>query len=284
MRKRWLMIVPMILTLLLISSITNANHSIKILFHESEIPLDVSPQVINGRIMAPVNAIAEALGFDAKWDSKKSEVIITEKEPLSKLVATLPEAAVALYASESKGYYMDFELRIKNGMRKFPDWKSESNRDLKLFYSDINQDDAKEIIIILTTGSGTGVSEKEVHVFNVDRSNINKFMIESYVEDPIIIAMKNVKTKLTSSEAIITIGKKRTLVNIEKYGIEPSHLFNNLAYGNKIDFDVLNDDLIAILPTQLAPGGGSAGSIVITYEFKDNLYQAKKIDFKTNTQ
>ncbi len=137
-------------------------------------------------------------------------------------------------------------------MRKFLDWKSASNRDLKLFYSDINQDGAKEIIIILTTGSGTGVSEREVHVFNVDRSNINKFIYESYVDDPIVIAMKNVKTKLTSSEAEITIGKKRTLVNIEKYGIEP--------------------------------GGGSAGIIVITYKFKDNLYQAKKIDFKTYIQ
>ncbi|WP_136605966.1 copper amine oxidase N-terminal domain-containing protein [Paenibacillus dokdonensis] len=105
MRKRWLMIVPTVLTLLLISSITSADHSIKTLFHESEIPLDVSPQVVNGKIMAPVKAIAEALGFDAKWDSKKSEVIITEKVPLSILVATLPEADASLYASESKGYY-----------------------------------------------------------------------------------------------------------------------------------------------------------------------------------
>lgn len=44
-------------------------------------------------------------------------------------------------------------------------------------------------------------------------------MHESYVDNPIIVAMKNVKTKLTVANAEITIGKRRVVVNIERSGI-----------------------------------------------------------------
>ncbi|MDC3416238.1 hypothetical protein [Aquibacillus salsiterrae] len=72
----------------------------------------------------------------------------------------------------------------------------------ELSFSDINRDENEEIIVILTTGSGSGVLIQEVHVFHRDGGGQIK---EIRVEDPVTIAKKNVATELTKSEAVITV-------------------------------------------------------------------------------
>ncbi|MGN7170768.1 hypothetical protein ACTHSJ_33395, partial [Paenibacillus cellulositrophicus] len=244
-----------ILASLIFSNVAFAETPIKIVFHKKEIRSDVSPQ---------------------------NTVYIMDKEPIPQLVAALPAAGANLYAVIKDGYFTNFELKVKNGTRHFPYWRSSINREIDLYYSDINQDGVNELIIILTTGAGSGVSEKEVHVFNLGRSTPGEFLNESYVDNPIIVAMKNVKTKLTAANAEITIGKKRTVVNIEKSGINPSHLFKDIAYGSIIEYEIRNGELTAILPTLITPGGESVGSIIITYEYKDKMYQDKNVIFVPN--
>nr|WP_145160590.1 stalk domain-containing protein [Paenibacillus terrae] len=269
-----------VLASLIVSNVVFAETPIKIIFDKKEIQSDLSPQLIKGKIMVPVEALGEAMGYDVQLDRSKNTVYILDKEPIP--VAALPAAGATLYAVKKNGYFTNFELKVKDGVRHFPYWRSSSNRDIGLYYSDINQDGVNELIIVLTTGAGSGVSEKEVHVFNLDRSTPGEFLNESFVDNPIIVAMKNVKTKLTAKKAEIIIGKKRTVVNIEKLGIDPSHLFKDIAYGSIIEYEIQNGELTAILPTLITPGGESVGRIIINYEYKDKMYQAKNLMFVPN--
>ncbi len=127
-------------------------------------------------------------------------------------------------------------------------------------------------------GTGTGILEREVHVFHIQNQRINKELVEVPVEvlvdDPIAIVLKNVKTKLLPNKAIIRIGKKNFKINIKH--LNPNIYF--LIYtGNLIYFEINDNQLIAKIGGQISPTGGSRGDI--TYMYKDKMYQAKLIKF-----
>lgn len=43
---------------------------------EKQIELDVEPQILNGRTLVPVRAVAESLNAKVNWDSESQTVII----------------------------------------------------------------------------------------------------------------------------------------------------------------------------------------------------------------
>lgn len=106
--------------------------------------------------------------------------------------------------------------------------------------------------------------------------------MEVLVDDPIAIVLKNVKTELLPHKAIITIGKKKYAIDTQSLKIDPEHLFPDIYFGNIINFEINNHQLIAKIGAQISPVGGSIGDIQITYMFKDKMYQAKSIEFKPN--
>jgi hypothetical protein len=206
------------------------------------------------------------------------KTVTNQNTTKEKLVGKLPEANVKLYATEKDGELTNFKLQIGRNTLSFPKWMNVSNETYypQLYYSDINDDRKKEIIIVLTTGYGSEVKIQEVHVFN---KNNNEFFEEKYVDNPISIINKIVKTKLTKSEAIITVGNKTTKINIKKLGIEPTHIFPNISFGSILKFEVINNKLNAVVGATISPSGGYLGDIYITYTFKDNMYQAEQIRF-----
>jgi len=70
------------------------------------------------------------------------------------------------------------------------------------------------------------------------------------------------------------------MINIDKFQIPPEHLFDNVGFGRIIKYDVVNHQLVASIPSQITPAM-FLGTIEITYEFKDQMYQAKKIEYKS---
>lgn len=195
-----------------------------------------------------------------------------------KVVGNLPEAELTLYATEKEGDLTNFKLTVKGETYFFPRWLNSPNITYypKLYYSDINNDGRKEIVIVLTTDTGTGVIIQEPHVFQVDN---NGDLLEKLVDNPMAIINKNVKTKLSKSEAIVSIGKEKTKINVKEFNIVPSHIFENVAIGSVLRFEVTDNKLVAKVGLTIAPTGGSIGEIQITYIYKDNMYQAKQINF-----
>lgn len=202
----------------------------------------------------------------------------TKASTAEKVVGNLPEAELTLYATEKEGDLTNFKLTVEGETYFFPRWLNSPNITYypKLYYSDINNDGRKEIVIVLTTDTGTGVIIQEPHVFHVDN---NGDLLEKLVDNPMAIINKNVKTKLSSSKAIVSIGNEKNKINIKELNIVPSHLFENVAIGSTLRFEVIENKLVAKVGLTIAPAGGSIGEIHIIYTFKDNMYQAKQINF-----
>ena len=59
----------------------------------------------------------------------------------------------------------------------------------QIFYENINNDEKKELIIILTKGYGTGVLDQEVKVFHEDNHRFS----EELVYKPMDIVSKNIQ-------------------------------------------------------------------------------------------
>lgn len=213
--------------------------------------------------------------------SLEIKALANQNETEDKIVGNLPEVNVTLYAIERDGYLENFKLKSNGGIQYYPSWINVSNEAYKpqLFYNDINSDGKKELIIILTTGYGTGIIEQNIYVLHKTKTDIGEVYKEIIVDNPMTILLKNVKTKLTKSKAIINIGNEQTIINIDELDIDPKNLFSDIVTGNIVKFNVLNDKLTAIIGAQVSPVGGYIGSFYITYTFKDGMYQLKRIKF-----
>jgi hypothetical protein len=192
---------------------------------------------------------------------------------------------VSLFAKEMNDNYTDFKIDFRGSVLSRPYWINTTNPTFspQIKYEDINNDGKKELIIILTKDTGTGILEQEAHVFHIQNQKINmqfvEVPVEVLVEDPMAIVFKNVKSKLKPNTAQIKIGEREYTINIKPLHIQANDLFANVYFGNKITFDVKDNLLIAKIGAQIAPAGGYIGDIYITYMYKDKMYQEKSIDF-----
>ena len=200
-------------------------------------------------------------------------------------IAKFDEVDVTLYAKKMNGLYTDFKIDFKGSILSKPYWMNTTNPTWspEIIYEDISQDGKKELVIILTKGTGTGVLEREVHIFHLQERKLDQMQIEVPVEvlvdDPIAILFKNVKTELSPNKASVSIGDKKYTIDIKPLGIEPKHLFGDIYFGNIINFEIRDNQLIAKIGGQISPTGGYIGDIQIAYIFKDKMYQAKSIEF-----
>jgi len=193
------------------------------------------------------------------------------------VVTKLPKENIVLYAKKmNDGLYRDFKLDFKGETYFRPFWISVTNPTYapKLFYEDINKDGTKELIITLTKGYGSGVLDEEVYVYRYANG-----LIDVIVDNPLAIIYKNVKTKLTTEKAEIILGDKVYVVDTKS--IEPSHLFEDISFGSIIDYEVINKNLMVRVSGQVSPAM-FVGDIIITYEYRDKMYQAKAIEFITD--
>ncbi|QFG00317.1 hypothetical protein PB01_16700 [Psychrobacillus glaciei] len=193
------------------------------------------------------------------------------------IIAKLSKENITLYAKKMNDLYYDFKLGFKGEIYSRPFWISAANNNTyapQIYYEDINQDKKKELIIILNQGYGTGVLQEEVHVYRYTNG-----LIDVLVDNPMAIINKNVKTKLTTEKDEIILGDKVSVVDPKS--IEPSHLFEDIGFGSIIDYEVINKNLMVRVSGQITPAT-FVGDIIITYEYRDKMYQAKAIEFITD--
>lgn len=60
--------------------------------------------------------------------------------------------------------------------------------------------------------------------------------------------------------------------------IDARNLFSEVAFNNICQFEVVNNELRVKMGAQISPGH-FIGEVQISYVLKDNMYQAKKIEF-----
>lgn len=71
MKKKWIIIVGVVLLVGIFTTIAFADNPIKLFVNGQEIKPDVPPQLINGRTMVPIRWVAEALGADVHWSNNR---------------------------------------------------------------------------------------------------------------------------------------------------------------------------------------------------------------------
>lgn len=96
MRKHWWLVAILLVFLLALPAF--ANQAIKIYVNGQEVQSDVAPQVINGRTMVPLRAIAESLGSDVDYDAGTNTVNISGKSGLDVIAAISEEWSTAGHA------------------------------------------------------------------------------------------------------------------------------------------------------------------------------------------
>lgn len=198
-----------------------------------------------------------------------------------KLVASLHENNIRLFAdikSEEKGVYKKFLLDI-NGKIAILNWKNVTTEAFapRLILNDINNDGIKELIVILTTGSGSDLHIEEVHVFKL--CNIS----EIRVVNPLDIIKEKVHTSIVNKNdgnVLININLDKTKTEIIKNKNYASHWFENVGFGFEIHWRVSNNKLYANVDSQVSPSG-YVGTVVIEYGFKDNIFNLENIRFIT---
>jgi hypothetical protein len=199
----------------------------------------------------------------------------TAAMPGYNMVAESPKAKIAIYAKEMNGLYYDFKIDINGTTYSRPYWTNVANNPTyapQIISKDINKDKKKELVIILNNGYGTGVLLEDVHVFH------NHFR-EVLVDHPVAVILKNAKTTLSPTKAVIKIEDNTSAVDIKPLGIDPDNLFDDISFGSIIDFEVSDNTLIAKIAGQISPAA-FIGEIVIVYEYRDKMYQAKSIEFQ----
>lgn len=272
MKKKWLVIIGVAILVSIMATAAFADNSVKLFVNGQEIKTDVPPQIINGRTMVPVRWIAEALGADIQWDGKNNAVKINKPY----FVSSLPEAEARLYPfQEIDGMYDGFILEIK-GNRKYFDWKNVTNPTYapQLFLNDINQDSEKELIVVLTTGTGTGFHTEDIHIITPEN------FTEIAVEAPADIVKQHINAKIESYGDDIAIqiitGSEETTIHKEKgYA---AIWFDNVVFGNSYCYEVIDHELVVSICAQVSPAY-FIGEIKAAYVFDNGKYRAKRVEF-----
>lgn len=275
MKKWWLF--PLCVLLLAVSTtMVFAIQQIKLIVDGKEIQTDAAPKLINGRVFVPLRSVAEALDAKVEWNELDQSVTLSRKMPEPQLVAHLPEAEASLYATLHHGIYERFELKVGQAVRTFPYWKSMGSHLPQILHDDINQDGIKEIIVVLTTQTGTGLYMAEAHVVQADT-----LLKEVYVDNPLAITWKNVDTKVDPQGVTVTIGDKPVMFPKDKITATFENWFAQVYFGNQISFKVEDHQLKAYLSAQISPTD-YIGEIKISYLYKDSHFQAAKVEYDTH--
>lgn len=191
------------------------------------------------------------------------------------LIAETPEPNIKLYSKKEDyqyGMYKDFILEVDK-IENFFNWKNVTNPTYfpQLILSDLTGDGEKELIVILTHDYGTGVLKEEVHIITPSD------LTEIAVDNPLDIIEKEVETKIIEGEKEVLIkviiDDKITATTRERIWSE------GVTFGNRINYDVTDNELTVRVDAQTSPID-FIGELIISYEFKDNKFQMKTIEFE----
>lgn len=194
------------------------------------------------------------------------------------LIAEVPKENIVLYAKKDDGLYRDFKIDFKGWIFTESFWINDTNPTYKpqLFYEDLNGDGNKELIVILTLWTGTELHVEEVHVFDY-REEYG--LTEVLIDNPMAIINKNIKSKITPENAELVLNGE--VFKYDTSFIESSYLSDDISFESIIHYRVINNQLI-VESAALITQGSVIGDVIITYEYRDKMYQDKSIEFKMN--
>lgn len=127
----------------------------------------------NGNFYIPADSLNSFSGASAELNTAQTAVIITSgsisttvRTPTDPLAIASDNDNVRLYTALKDGNtYKGYIVEV-NGKKHTFDWESPRlpNYPPEIHYADIDKDGQEEVIVILSLGTGTGMSMQELHV------------------------------------------------------------------------------------------------------------------------
>ncbi|MFD1956899.1 hypothetical protein ACFSL6_22660 [Paenibacillus thailandensis] len=149
-----------------------------------------------------------------------AEVTIGEAEPRV-LELTITEGDVSVTATQlDKGSFDTITVKAGALSRTF-DWQNVDNPAYSpaVHIADVNGDNREEAVILLTTGTGTGVHIEELHVLSLED------LTELEAEDPVRYVNSHVTSSVTAAD-----GKVRVSAEYDSQKVELSYEKSDAGY------------------------------------------------------
>lgn len=255
-----------------------AQNPIRLLVNGSEIGSKEAPVIVNGKVMVPIRTTAEALDKEVQWNAQKSEVNIVDREDLLTEYVKGTQK-VKIWGEKSDGGYWGMRITLGEITRNFPFWYNVGNPSYapQVYLQDLNQDGKDELLIILTTGYGTGFKEEKAYIF--DSGDFSEIPLEDWQT----YTLKHVVPgKVTKEGASIQIDHKELAIPHgipeEDFKSGKPYWYESPAYGQYFRYEVRNDKLYAIIPLWFSPAL-SSGQLEIEYSYKDKFFQGNGIKY-----
>lgn len=174
--------------------------------------------------------------------------------------------------SLSGGQYTQFMLTAQNNEVYFDGICSSGRTDTRdiLHLADLTGDGMPEVIVIFTTGSGTGVNQQEVHIFDgVTLKEHNIRSIEDIIQNEVSVSADDENFYVKTAETEVTI-EKSSLESTGKW------LFITPNMSMIYTYEVFANNLYGIVPIQVGITEFS-GNIEVAYEFDSDGFNPRKI-------
>ncbi|MBW7650538.1 hypothetical protein [Anoxybacillus sp. ST4] len=184
----------------------------------------------------------------------------------------LDEANVQLCGKEDGEWLRNLTLHVGKETYTFPEWEHVNDpKALPQLYSvDVTEDGKEDIVVFLVKSRGNGTYKNEVHVLSHQRNGIEEVL----VEDPRPIILKSVKMNETDEGTELIIDHVHALIPHNREGGKGI----KTTFNRFLKYAVDKQKLKAVLLLE-RKRGEYIGSLIVSYEYKDGLFQATHIDF-----
>ncbi|OBR65728.1 hypothetical protein A7K91_14295 [Paenibacillus oryzae] len=205
-------------------------------------------------------------GPEKKSSNENEQLVLVENKELDIKISGVNQP--------SSGMIEPLIVQIGETNQSF-NWENVSNETYypELIAMDLDNDEEQELIIVLTTGYGTGIKDSEVHVLKKD-----------FTEIPFPNPLDNAHSKLEDSldqngeERSYTItveGQSSQFTFKEEDAIE---WFEKAVVGQSLSYRVEDDEIVAVLSVQVSPAM-VVGDLEIPYKLVDGQFTEQPARF-----
>lgn len=201
--------------------------------------------------------------------SVDEHIVITESKDKSIAILGKPD--------NSSGVFHDIQVRI-NGSTKSFQWENVTSPSFypELWVANVDDDSEDEIVISLTKGHGTGIRASELHVLNMDFSEIPvdnpKNSIKKYVQTSLLI---------NGEKRTYSITVKNKNYSYEYNNSDAGSWLDDVAFGNIVRYRMQGGAIYVEVSAQVSPGH-FIGAVDAVYGYKDSQLQIEGLQFIEN--
>ncbi len=245
---------------------------IKIMLNGTELVTAKAAQKVDGVIMLPLKEFGALFGKEVKYDEKTNTVSV---DPVAGvMVGESEDKSVRITGNKTEsGTFDHLQITTPVFSRSIPGYNvTNPSYAPQISNEDIDGDGIPDIVVILTTGYGTGVYQSNVLVYNSDGSQVP-------VEDANTAFLKQFSGSYSGEGMDIQVQDKRYKVPFTSLFSDKNILGGKPGIGGIMRYSIENGVLTATTAVQVSMAE-FVGDLKLKYTFKNGLLQAGDASFE----